>query len=62
MFGLIVNGSIASLFCQAVCVSIVSLAISKETIDKKLNVASGRFDFKHGAFVDTEVMRNALKV
>jgi hypothetical protein len=38
------------------------LAVYRKLRIVKLNVASGRFDFRHGAFVDTEVMRNALKV
>lgn len=28
----------------------------------KLNIAMGRYDFKHGAFVDVEVMKRALEV
>lgn len=38
------------------------LNVYKKAKVVKLNVAMGRYDFKHGAFVDADVMRRALEV
>ena len=38
------------------------LKVYKKAKAVKLNVAMGRYDFMHGAFVDVEVMRRALEM
>ncbi len=38
------------------------LNVYKKAKAVKLNVAMGRYDIKHGAFLDIDVMRRALEV
>lgn len=36
------------------------LNVYKKAKAVKLNISMGRYDFKHGVFLDADVMRNAL--
>lgn len=47
-------------FTRDEAIKILNVYVKAKAV--KLNVAMGRYDFKHGAYVDVEVMKRALTV